>query len=555
MVRRSCCDMGRGAKSAISKFAVESDEGGAMPRPAVARRVVRWRKVTVSLALAMAVALASSCDGGASRKVGNYGPPQASTPTESTVTAPNTPPAQKCDSAALNGPSSPPTGAVSVSTGQSLAKVVAAHGKNTTYWLSPGNHRLGKGAYNQVIPHAGDTFIGAPGAVLNGRHENLYAFGGNAPHVTIRFLTVQNFGTAGDNNNEGVVNHDSAEGWTVDSSTIQRNAGAGVMLGSGSRLIGNCIRNNGQYGFNAYHNDGVKNAMMEGNEISANNTDDWERRREGCGCTGGGKFWATSDAKVINNYIHDNRGVGLWADSNNVGFRFEGNYISDNDAEGIMYETSYNAAIVNNIFVRNGLVKGPTNPQFPASAIYLSESGSDERVEGPYGKAFRIKGNVFTDNWSGIVAWENADRFAGSPANTSTGVGTLVNPSVATVRACGTKSNIKKPPFYDDCRWKTQNIVVEENTFSIDPSKIKGCKPSTGCGFNGLFSNYGTYPRWSPYHGEVVQQNITFKQSNVWRNNSYAGTWHFVVKEQGHEVTWDAWRSAPYSQDAGSRMN
>ena len=128
------------------------------------------------------------------------------------------------------------------------------------------------------------------------------------------------------------------------------------------------------------------------NEISGNNTDDWEKRREGCGCTGGGKFWETDGAKVTNNYVHDNKGVGLWADSNNVGFRFEGNYISGNDAEGIMYETSYNAAIVNNTFVRNALDKGPTNPEFPASAIYLSESGSDERVDGPYGKTFIVSG-------------------------------------------------------------------------------------------------------------------------------------------------------------------
>ena len=231
--------------------------------------------------------------------------------------------------------------------------------------------------------------------------QNRYAFGGDAADVTIKFLTVQNFGSRGDNNNEGVVNHDSAEGWTVESSTIQKNAGAGVMLGSGSRLIGNCLRDNGQYGFNAYHADGVKDVVLDGNEISGNNTDDWEKRQPGCGCTGGGKFWETNGAKVTDNYVHDNRGVGLWADSNNVGFRFAGNYISGNDAEGIMYETSYNAVIVNNTFVRNALVKGPTNPKFPASAIYLSESGSDNRVDGPYSKALQVTGNVFTDNWSG----------------------------------------------------------------------------------------------------------------------------------------------------------
>ena len=41
--------------------------------------------------------------------------------------------------------------------------------------------------------------------------------------------------------------------------------------------------------------------------------------------------------------MHDNHSVGLWADTNNVGFDIEGNYISDNDAEGVFYEISYNA--------------------------------------------------------------------------------------------------------------------------------------------------------------------------------------------------------------------
>jgi Right handed beta helix region len=265
-----------------------------------------------------------------------------------------------------------------------------------------------------VFPHAGDKFIGAPGAVVDGAHENRYAFSGDAPDVTISFLTVQNFGSPGQTNNEGVVNHDSAKGWKLESSTIQKNAGAGLMFGSDNRVIGNCLRDNGQYGFNAYHPDGVRDVVLQGNEISGNNTDDWEKREPGCGCTGGGKFWATNGAQVTDNYVHDNLGAGLWADSNNVGFRFEGNYISGNHGEGIMYETSYNAVILNNTLVRNALVSGPRNPGFPAAAIYLSESGSDTRVEGRYGDEFRISGNVFIDNWSGIVAWENADRFAGS---------------------------------------------------------------------------------------------------------------------------------------------
>jgi nitrous oxidase accessory protein NosD len=534
-----------------------------------ARRVALWWTATIVLVIAAAVGLAVAAGDDGSNNGSTAGvsdredvaetqPPSrlaAPTPTGQAATAPRIAGPQQCDSAALDGPSAPPAGAVAVSTAESLADIVAAHPEHTTYWLAPGTHHLGAGAYNQVVPHAGDTFIGAPGAVLDGRDENRYAFTGDAPDVTILFLTVQNFGSVGDNNNEGVVNHDSANGWTVRSSTIQNNAGAGVMLGSGNRLIGNCLRDNGQYGFNAYSPDGVTDVVLDGNEISDNNTDDWESRQPECGCTGGGKFWETNGANVTNNYVHDNRGVGLWADSNNVGFLFQNNYVSGNDSIGIMYETSYNAEILSNTFIRNALVRGPANPGFPTPAIYLSESGSDNRVVGAYNETFRVSGNVFIDNWSGIVAWENADRFAGSPANTSTGVGTLVNPSAATVAACATESKIVQKPYFDDCRWKTKNVLVEGNLFSIDPAQVPDCAPSNGCGFNGVFSNYGTYPDWSPYKAEIVQDDITFEQNNVWRDNTYTGDWYFMVEEHGNVVTWEAWRAEPYHQDRGSSLN
>ena len=30
-----------------------------------------------------------------------------------------------------------------------------------------------------------------------------------------------------------------------------------------------------------------------------------------------------------------------------------------------------------------------------------------------------------------------------------------------------------------------------------------------------------------------MQENITFKQNNVWRDNTYTGEWHFMAKEAG----------------------
>jgi hypothetical protein len=464
---------------------------------------------------------------------------------------PKSPPAQVCGSASLRGPAKKPKGAVKVSGRLDVA--VATHRAGTTFWLTPGVHKLGTGEFDQVQPKQGDVIVGAPGAVLDGGHVNHYAFGGHAAKVTISHLTVQNFGTSvTDDFNEGVVNHDAGHHWRMLHLTVRDNAGAGVFLGSGDAVKHSCLVDNGQYGFSAYEDAGVSGVRLIGNEIARNDTADWETRQSGCGCTGGGKFWATRNAVVRGNWVHDNPSVGIWADTDNTGFLFEGNYLSGNADAGIVYETSYNARIVHNTFVRNALIGGPADPGFPHAALYLSESGSDPRAGARYGASFVVAHNRFRDNWSGVVLWENADRFAGSPANSSTGITTLVNPA-ATVAACGTASKVAQKPLYDDCRWKTQRVQVTHNVFRFSTAKVgHGCARTTGCGYVGVFSNYGSYPSWSPYQGTVVEQHITFDQGNRFADNSYRGPWRFLGLDQAHVLTWKQWRGAPYHQDRGS---
>jgi hypothetical protein len=461
---------------------------------------------------------------------------------------PSEPPAEICgDTDLLSGPSTAPADAIEVSTSDDLGEMVDDAPPGTTFWLAPGTHTLPLGEYSQVIPKDGDVFIGAPGAILDGQHSNLYAFTQHATNVTIRYLTIQNFGSPGDTNNEGVVNHDAGEGWTVEYSTIQNNAGAGLFIGTGSTIRYNCLKDNGQYGFSAYSPSGISDVVLDHNEIVGNNTDDWETRSPGCGCTGGGKFWATTHATITNNYVHGNHGPGLWADTNNVDFTIEHNYIAENDGVGFFYEISYNATVRNNTFRRNALVEGPTNPGFPTGAIYLSEAGGDPRVEGT--GTIDIEGNLFEDNWSGVVLWENADRFCNSPANTSSGTCTLVGE--ATTRTC-VAGTIEDEPYFSDCRWKTQNVSVHDNVFRLRPDEIADCDPSASCGMQGLFSNWGTYPDWSPYMETTVEENIAFHQNNVFSHNTYEGPWQFMVYDQGTVVDTADWRAEPYHQDDGS---
>ena len=294
---------------------------------------------------------------------------------------------------------------------------------------------------------------------------------------------------------------------------------------------------------------------VDHNEIVGNNTDNWEALQPGCGCSGGAKFWDVNGATSPTTTCTITTGRVSGRTPTTEGFDVEHNYFASNQGEGFIYEISYNLRLANNTFVRNALVAGPRLGGFPDSAVYISESGADSRVPGPYGDTLAITDNTFTDNWGGVVLWENADRFCGSSANTSTGYCTLVNPRMVTADSCNA-ANIPTQPYYNGCRWRTQNVLVSGNDFTFDPANIgPACTPAKYCGFNGIFSQWGSEPSWSPYHGTVVENHITFDQNNHFASNTYNGPWRFMVHEQGNVVSWATWQGRPYDQDAGSTMN
>ncbi|MEV6174220.1 right-handed parallel beta-helix repeat-containing protein [Streptomyces sp. NPDC051954] len=505
-------------------------------------RIRHWASAAAPLALGL---LATGCVGTSDAGAEPNDAPSKSTSTSAAVSV-----ARVCANPAA-GPAKAPAGAVTVDPAVvgDLAAKTKSSPANTTFWLRPGKHRLDPDRYAQVIPKEGNRYIGAPGAVLDGGKKNQYAFGGNAGDVTISHLTVQRFVAPHD---EGVVNHDSADGWVIEHATIQYNSAAGLMAGARQQVRDSCLRGNGQYGMNAYQAKGrISGLVVEGNEIVGNNTGDWERRREGCGCTGGIKFWAVNGADIRGNWVHDNRGTGLWADTNNNDFRIENNVIEANDGAALIYETSYNAVIRNNTIRRNNWVDGRREAErgddFPYATVYLSESGGEPRVKARTGK-IEVYRNVLENNWSGITLWENADRFCNSPANTSSGDCTLL---VKDTDHCA-KPAISTAPLYADCRWKTQRVDIHDNRFVLDTSVVK-C--TVMCDRMAVLANYGTYPDWSPYKGERVAEAITTKQHNRWHDNVYVGPWKFVAQDQSRVLDFAQWQGTPYQQDAGSTLD
>lgn len=244
---------------------------------------------------------------------------------------------------------------------------------------------------------------------------------------------------------------------------------------------------------------------------------------------------------VTGNYIHNNNGVGVWVDTDNAGFLISGNYISNNRDQAIMYEISYNAQITDNTLVGNTITEGATQatPGFPDGAIYISESGTDPRIASNYSAGpFLISGNVLTDNWGGVVLWENANRYC---SDGSDGLCTRVDPPIYTVASCAAHLSEQTPiDYYDNCRWKTQNVQVSDNTITFDPTKINPhCTIATMCGFTGLFSNYG-----NPPYDATRTVAITFRQNNHFAHNTYIGPVSFFAWSQSNEanpVSWSAW--------------
>jgi hypothetical protein len=444
------------------------------------------------------------------------------------------------------GPTTAPPNAVSIdpSVVGDLSAETEAHPPGTTFWLAPGTHQLAGDEYAQVQPKTGNTYIAAPEAVLDGAAINRYAFTGKAANVTIKHLTIKRFVSPA---HEGVVNHDSGDDWTIEDNTIVNNDGAALMAGVGQVMRGNCLKDNGQYGLNACCGP-IVDVVLSGNEFVGNNTDDLENKFPGCGCTGAMKFWGIDGADITDNWIHDNHGPGIWADTNNNDFLIAGNLIEGNDGSAIIYETSYNAIIRDNVIRRNNLVDGKAfadhGDNFPQAAIYLSESGGDSRLSARTDQ-INIYSNIFEDNWSGITLWENADRFCNSPANSSTDICTLL---VNDVSRC-IQPGIASTPLFNDCRWKTQRVAIHENRFSVDPDAI-GCESL--CARMAILANYGTVPEWSPYMGEVIRDAITFKQENLWYDNTYIGPWTFMPYNTDHRVSPAEWQAAPYGQDQGS---
>lgn len=482
---------------------------------------------------------------------------------------------------------------------------------DTVYYLLPGQH------VGWLQADTNDAFVGGMSAdgtasVLSGNYsgyneaiDSNYS-DGNQPGVTIEYLTIEKFQPQG---NGAAINQDSNTGWTVRYNMITLNVpGAGVIAGADNTLADNCMTMNGQYGFQSSDvgpwgadslTDGPYNVTIEHNEISYNDTCDFEGllsnsaidwskhnpvpaqyRNAHCGAVagdgnqGGFKLWHTNGVIVKDNYIHNNWGPGIWADTDNANTTYTGNTITYNDDEAIIEEISYNFSIKDNYMAYNGLAGGLGNPGFPTPAIYVSQSGSDRIFggvpacqeaacvrQGSYSKVSVISQNTFVNNAGNVFLWQNSDRFCSAgfddactlvdgggsgPFTMSSCKANLPKASVDTTSYVAERNGSPVQDWWDGCLWWSANVTVTKNTIDFNPAVIAHCTPTAwpDCGAGGMFAEYSVAPPYNRPGGWVLLSQLTFFEHDAWSDNTYNGPSTFFAWNQGNLVTWADWTEA-----------
>lgn len=180
-----------------------------------------------------------------------------------------------------------------------------------------------------------------------------FAFYGSSSNVRIKNLIIEKYATLAQHGaihpKDGTIGA-NGQGWTVEDCDVRWNAGAGIAVAPGLRVSRSKVRHNGQIGFSGEFQRTVNNIIIEDTEISFNNLAGFQGGWE----SGGAKFLHVEDLILRRNHVHDNRGPGLWCDTDNIRVLYDGNLIENNSGIGIFHEVSYDATIRNNVIRNNG---------------------------------------------------------------------------------------------------------------------------------------------------------------------------------------------------------
>jgi len=172
----------------------------------------------------------------------------------------------------------------------------------------------------------------------------VFAFESAAADVSISNVTVEKFASAAQ---KGAIHAREGVRWTIENCEVRLNSGAGISVGSGSRVRNCDVHHNGQIGIEG---DG-KDIRIEDSRIWSNNIYGFDPAWE----AGGVKIAESDGVEFRGNHVHDNNGPGLWCDIDCRNVVYEENLVENNRDIGIFHEISFKAVIRKNVVRHNGL--------------------------------------------------------------------------------------------------------------------------------------------------------------------------------------------------------
>lgn len=317
---------------------------------------------------------------------------------------------------------------------------------------------VGSGKFYQDYA-ANRTYLGDnPAGQLVEMSRTAYAIQSGAARVTVRGLTIEKFASP---SQKGAIFVNNGADWVIADNRIQWNHAAGIHTADATRahVSGNVIVRNGQLGISQFRSHDV---VIEDNEIAFNNTDgyyiaDWE--------SGGYKVTFSERGIAQFNRVHDNLGIGMWADIDNADLTFRNNVITNNAACGIRYEISRTGTIHDNEITGNGFGR--------------QRNGSDY--------------SLFASAGININGSEGMDIHHNTVANNVNGIGLQMRCRNRAETAC------TRPD------WFLRNNRVHDNTVTMRTGARAG-ENASGLGVLGTFDNSQSY-----YTG----------QNNRFFNNTY----------------------------------
>jgi len=243
--------------------------------------------------------------------------------------------------------------------GSDVGQIVNVMPDGSEFTLAAGVH-----SGHRIFPKLNNVFNCESGAILDGAGGTFPAFNGTragADNVEIRGCEIRNYQNGafvGAINGRNTGNF-SQEGknWIVENNKIYDNAGPGVNVASGMRVLNNEIYNNAQIGVSGLGSEAyyVEDVLIEGNNVHDNNFGPIYATGNPFH-EGGIKLTYARDYVIRDNDVHANQGFGIHVDLYAVDGLIEDNrvYNISNTRQWIAH--IYVELLSNRVTVRNNVV-------------------------------------------------------------------------------------------------------------------------------------------------------------------------------------------------------